>query len=80
MNSIGWDLLSLFEERVERQGQKPLYSFLSRDGEVGETLTFAQLHAQAAGLAGSRAVWRGRGSSGTLRSGQEGGAAQCHCL
>ncbi len=53
MNSIGWDLLSLFEERVERQGQKPLYSFLSRDGEVGETLTFAQLHAQAAGLAGS---------------------------
>jgi len=53
MNSNGWDLLSLFEERVEKQGCKPLYSFLSRDGEVRESLTYAQLHEQAAALAGA---------------------------
>jgi len=63
MNSNGWNLLSLFEERVERQGHKPLYSFLSRSGEVSESLTYAQLHEQAAGLA---ALLQARGLKGSV--------------
>ena len=62
MNSTGWDLLSLFEARVENQGCKPLYSFLSRDGEVSESLSYVQLHGQAAALA---AVLQSRGLTGS---------------
>lgn len=63
MNSTGWDLLSLFEDRVEKQGRKPLYSFLSRDGEISESLTYAQLHAQAAVLA---SALQARGLKGAI--------------
>ncbi len=66
MNSKGWDLLSLFEERVEKQGCKPLYSFLSRDGEVSESLSYGQLHEQAAALAAALQVRGLKGSAVAL--------------
>lgn len=63
MSAIGWDLLSLFEEQVERQGDRPLFSFLSREGDVCEELSFRQLHQHAAALA---ARMQARGLKGAL--------------
>lgn len=63
MNASGWDLLSLFEERVAVQGDTPMFSFLGRDGEVSEELTPRQLHEHAAALA---VCLQARGLKGAL--------------
>lgn len=63
MSSTGWDLLSLFEERVGKDPDKTLYSFLSRDGEVNENCSFECLYRDAAALA---ATLQARGLKGAV--------------
>ncbi len=55
------DLLSLFDSRLQSQPDKPLYSFLDRDGAVTQSLTVAALFARAGELA---ALLQGHGLRG----------------
>ncbi len=49
--SSGWDLLSLFEDRLAANAQKPLFSYLGRNGDVREVYTMQRLHEESAALA-----------------------------
>jgi acyl-CoA synthetase (AMP-forming)/AMP-acid ligase II len=61
--SSGWNLLSLFEERLAAHAQKPLFSYLGRNGGVREVFSMQRLHDESAALA---AVLQAHGLKGTV--------------
>ncbi len=61
--SSGWDLLSLFEERLEESAEMPLFSYLGRNMDVREQYSVQRLHSEAAALA---AVLQAQGLKGSV--------------
>ncbi len=61
--SSGWDLLSLFEERLATHASKPLFSYLGRNGDARELFSMQRLHQDSAALA---AVLQAHGLKGSV--------------
>ncbi len=61
--SSGWDLLSLFEERLATHAGKPLFSYLGRNGDAREVFSMQRLHQESAALA---AVLQAHGLKGAI--------------